>query len=252
MHGMDIRKFEEVTSTNELAFEAGKTGLQSATVFVADRQTAGRGRRGRTWESSKTQNLYFSLLCCPEVPADVAHRTTIIMATALTETIRELTGREDAYIKWPNDVVMNGCKVAGILTEMGFREDKGYFVVIGVGVNLGKQEFSEEIRLTATDIESASGVRLDKEILLEKTLERFMEKCKIFEKTRELSFLLPTYNGMLVNRGNHVKVLDAKGEYEGRAEGINAGGELLVTMENGEVKCVYAGEVSVRGLYGYV
>lgn len=252
MHSYHIRKFEEVTSTNEIALQAGKTEFASGTVYVADRQTAGRGRRGRTWESSKTQNLYFSLLLCPKVPTDKAHMLTLVMAYALADAIRELAGEKIAQIKWPNDIVVNGKKVAGILTEMGFREDKSFYVVIGVGVNLGKQEFSEELRDKATDVCTECGHEIDKMELLSRTLELFEKECKIFEKREDLTSLLPLYNGMLINRGKHVKVLDPKDEYQGIAQGINEVGELLVEMPDGKVECVYAGEVSVRGIYGYV
>lgn len=252
MHSYSIVTFEEVTSTNEIALQAGKTESLSGMVYVADRQTAGRGRRGRTWESSVTQNLYFSLLLCPKVNADKAHMVTLIMAYALAQAIREITGEDSAQIKWPNDIVIDGKKVAGILTEMGFREDKSYYVVIGVGVNLGEQEFTEELSDKATDIQTQYGCLLDKMALLGKVLEVFDNECKIFEKQQDLSFLLPRYNGMLVNKGRHVKVLDPKGEYQGVAVGINEGGELLVEMQDKSVRSVYAGEVSVRGIYGYV
>lgn len=252
MHSYSIITFEEVTSTNEIALQAGKTDGLSGTVYVADRQTAGRGRRGRTWESSKTQNLYFSLLLCPKVAADRAPMLTLIMAYALAKAIRELTGEATAQIKWPNDIVIGGKKVAGILTEMGFREDKSYYVVIGVGVNLGKQEFGEELSDKATDIETQYGYGLDKETVLKKVLGLFEKECKIFEKQQDLSFLLDRYNGMLINKGKRVRVLDPKGEYEGEAQGINVGGELLVRKDDGSIALVYAGEVSVRGLYGYV
>jgi len=252
MHSYNIVTFEEVTSTNEIALQAGKTDGLSDTVYVADRQTAGRGRRGRTWESSGTQNLYFSLLLCPKVSADRVHMVTLVMAYALAKAIRELTGENSAQIKWPNDIVVNGKKVAGILTEMGFREDKSFFIVIGVGVNLETQDFEEELRDKATDILTQYGCKIDKMTLLGKTLEFFEKECKIFVKQQDLSFLLSEYNGMLVNRERCVKVLDPKGEYQGVATGINEVGELLVQMSDGSVKNVYAGEVSVRGIYGYV
>ena len=252
MHSYNIVTFEEVTSTNEIALQAGKTDGLSDTVYVADRQTAGRGRRGRTWESSKTQNLYFSLLLCPKVSVDRVHMVTLVMAYALAKAIRELTGENSAQIKWPNDIVVNGKKVAGILTEMGFREDKSFFIVIGVGVNLETQDFEEELRDKATDIQTQYGCKIDKMTLLEKVLEFFEKECKIFVKQQDLSSLLSEYNGMLVNREKCVRVLDPKGEYQGVATGINEVGELLVQMSDGSMKNVYAGEVSVRGVYGYV
>lgn len=252
MHSYHIIQFEEVTSTNEIALQAGKTEFASGTVYVAKRQTAGRGRRGRTWESSLAQNLYFSLLLCPKVAADKAHMVTIVMADALASALRDMTGSEDIFIKWPNDIVMDGKKVSGILTEMGFREDGSYYVVVGVGVNVGKQQFADELSQKATDLESQCGVVLTKEKLLETVLVQFEKRYEKFETVGDLSFLLPHYNGMLINRGRNVRVLDPKGEYEGVSAGINTAGELLVKMSDGSVKNVYAGEVSVRGIYGYV
>ena len=176
---------------------------------------------------------------------------TLIMALAVAEGIRETCGIE-AGIKWPNDIVVNGRKVCGILTEMSVEREFIHYVVIGVGINVGIQEFAPELTATATSLEAECGRSVSKAALVANTMQAFEKYYEKFQSSTDLSGVLTEYNGRLVNRGREVRVLDPKGEYQGVAQGINSTGELLVSMEDGSVSRVYAGEVSVRGIYGYV
>ena len=214
-------------------------------------QTAGRGRRGRTWNSPAGINVYFTLILKPDYAPDKASMVTLIMALAVAEGIRETCGIE-AGIKWPNDIVVNGRKVCGILTEMSVEREFIHYVVIGVGINVGIQEFAPELTATATSLEAECGRSVSKAALVANTMQAFEKYYEKFQSSTDLSGVLTEYNGRLVNRGREVRVLDPKGEYQGVAQGINSTGELLVSMEDGSVSRVYAGEVSVRGIYGYV
>ncbi|MBR1693417.1 MAG: biotin--[Lachnospiraceae bacterium] len=243
--------FSKTTSTNIVAKsrleEDGKSGL----LVVADEQTSGRGRRGRGWQSPKGQAIYMSLALKPDFAPEKASMLTLVMAYAVCLAIREVTGLE-AAIKWPNDIVVGKRKVCGILTEMNAEPDYIHSVVIGVGINANQTEFAEEIRETATSLYLESQATVPRARLIAKSMEHFERAYEQFLKNENLAFFMETYNDLLVNRGREVVVLEPKGNYEGIAEGINESGELLVKREDGTTTEVYAGEVSVRGIYGYV
>ena len=268
--GRSVYYFQCTDSTNIQAVLAAKNGARHGAVFVAEKQTAGNGRRGRTWESPAGKNLYFSLLLKPDFAPDKAAMLTLVMAVAVARALQKSakslglclqgTATKDGCglqaglwaIKWPNDLVMNGKKICGILTEMSLDQNRIGHVVIGVGINVESQEFASELVDKATSIEAECGQVLSKELLLAEILKSFEELYEIFQKTCDLSVLQAEYEELLVNKDREVCVLDPKGEYRGIARGINATGELLVEREEGALETVYAGEVSVRGIYGYV
>lgn len=249
--GRNIYYYEETGSTNIDAKRLGEEGAVHGTVVAADKQNAGRGRRGRTWESPAGKDIYFTILLRPEFAPDQAVGLTLVMALSVAEAVTRRCGLE-AGIKWPNDVVLNGKKICGILTEMTMETDYIQYVVIGVGINVNLDVMPEEIGQKATSILLESGRETARAELLQEVLEGFEENYEIYEKDLNLSHMLEEYNGYLVNRDRQVRVLDPKGEFEGIARGINASGELLVETKDGKTVEVYAGEVSVRGIYGYV
>ena len=238
-----------VDSTNLWAKEEGDAGGAHGSVYVADMQTAGRGRRGRAWESPAGENLYFSLLLRPDFAPNTASMLTLVMAMAVAEGVRSYGA--DARIKWPNDIVLNGKKLCGILTELHLATAGTYSVIVGVGVNVRQERFAPEIADVATSLKKELNIEIDKEELLEKILKNFDKFYQEFTLRGDLHLLLAEYNDILINKGNYVKVLDPKVEFTGIARGINELGELLVEKQDGETVVVYAGEVSVRGLYGY-
>lgn len=258
---MIIRFYDVLESTNVTAKEEAAKGAEDGTVFVADRQTAGRGRRGREWSSPAGGNLYFSLLLRPEFRPELASMLTLVMALAVAKGMDMiLQGEGDRtvadlvypMIKWPNDIVMDGKKVCGILTEMGMKQKDIDYVIIGVGVNVCKQQFAPELVEKATDLETACGQKVNREDLLHRILECFEAYYAAFLEQGNLCSMREEYNGRLVNLGREVCVLDPKGEFTGVATGITETGELSVRLPDDSVTEVYAGEVSVRGIYGYV
>lgn len=246
--------YETIDSTNEaakrLAVDAG-----DGFWVVADHQSAGRGRKGREWISPAGKNLYFSLLLKPVFSPDKASMLTLVMAVAVKRAIDELCAGADVpetlQIKWPNDIVAGGKKLAGILTEMHLAGSSIAHVIIGVGVNVKKQNFPQDTCAHAIDIETVFGRELSRKELLSKIRQHFADAYACFLETRDLSGLLSEYNKALVNVNRPVRVLDPAGEFTGVANGINEKGELMVQTDTGVVH-VYAGEVSVRGVYGYV
>lgn len=246
-----IRYFKELDSTNVKIKELADDGAAHGTVVVADRQTAGRGRRGRTWESPAGKNLYFSILVRPEIETQKAPMLTLVMAYSAAKAIREHLNMQ-VMIKWPNDLVVSKKKICGILTEMNLKKSKIDYIVVGTGVNVNVTEFPEELQNKATSLCLEKGNIVDRNLLLTKILAEFWKQYDRFLEVQDLAFLRDEYNEMLINRDREVLVLEPEHEYQAVARGINQTGELEVVLEDGNEAVVYAGEVSVRGIYGYV
>lgn len=269
--GRNISYKRETGSTNIDCKQLAEEGALHGTLAVAETQVSGRGRRGRGWRSPMGESIYMSLICRPNFSPERAPMLTLVMGISVAEAVERYTGLP-AKIKWPNDVVVNGRKICGILTEMemGLETKEIQYLVIGVGINvnngftamreMGDTEkaretaFPEGLWQVATSLFLESGEK-EKKIfrapLVQYVMEDFEKNYELFLRTLDLSMLRERYNGYLVNRDKAVKVMDPKGDYTGTAREIDDAGDLLVEMENGEVKKVYSGEVSVRGIYGY-
>lgn len=239
-----------IDSTNTKAKQLAEEGYPNGTVVIAERQNTGRGRRGRTWESPEGEGIFMTLMLRPMIKPDNASMLTLVAALAVAAAIRKCTGKA-AGIKWPNDIVMNGKKVCGILTEMSTQADYVNHIVAGIGINVYNETFPEEIMQMATSLYLETGKRFERELLIEEVWEQFEHYYEIFIKTQDLSGLVKEYEAHLVNMHQGVRVLDPREPFEGKAMGITARGELIVdTWESRRL--VSAGEVSVRGVYGYV
>lgn len=243
--------FEEVDSTNDCLRRMAAEGAEEGLVVHAATQTSGKGRRGRVWESAKKDNLYFSILLRPEMTPNQAPMLTLVMAYAVAKVLEKKFG-VCPQIKWPNDILVAGKKVCGILTEMFLKGSKIDFIVLGCGVNVNQMAFSQELESKATSLKCATGIQWDAQKLLQEILETFGCWYSVFLQEGNLGFLQEDYNQLLVNREREVLVQEPEREYTAFAKGINAAGELVVKREDGSEECVFAGEVSVRGIYGYV
>ena len=249
--GQEIHYFPETDSTNIRAKELGEKGASHGALAVADRQSAGRGRRGRGWESPPGCSIYMSILLRPSFLPSSAPMLTLVMAYSTAEALQECTGQE-IRIKWPNDIVLNQKKLVGILTEMSSEIDYINHVVIGVGINVNMDSFSEEIAKTATSLRIETGKVMKRSTLIAEIMKHFERNYDTFLQSGDLSGIREDYNRLLVNCGKEVRILGAKEPYQALALGINGSGELLVRKQDGSEEAVYAGEVSVRGIYGYV
>ncbi len=242
---------EEVDSTNEEIRRQAAQGACHGTLAVAGKQTAGRGRRGRNWFSPEDGSIYMSLLLRPSFPPDRASMLTLVMALAVCRAIHRVCGLE-AFIKWPNDILVNQKKVCGILTELQLKEGEIDFIVIGIGINLSQKEFPGEFSENATSLFLETGRAVAKEELVNQVMAEFEECYESFLQSRDMSLLKQEYDNLLINRGRQVLVIGLQGEWTGEALGIDDAGELLVRRGQGKIERVFAGEVSVRGIYGYV
>lgn len=244
--------YDEIDSTNNEAKRFAENGETQKALFIAEQQSGGKGRRGRAWITPRGSAIAMSLLLPgPEIEPDHASMVTLVMGLAVTKACREFCG-VNAKLKWPNDVVCNGQKLSGTLTEMSSEVDYINYLVIGTGINANIMEFPEELSKTATSLKLLTGKQTDRAGLIACCMEYFAEYYEKFLQTQDLSLLIQEYNELLAGTGGGVRVLEPGHEYCGISRGINAQGELLVEKEDGSVAQVYAGEVSVRGIYGYV
>ena len=247
--GKTVHFARETDSTNLWIKRLAKEGAPEGTLALAEFQSAGRGRLGRSWEVPEGTSVMMSILLRPKFEPQYAPTLTLVMGMAVAKAVKNLGF--DVSIKWPNDVVVSHKKICGILTEMGVRAGKIDYAVIGVGINVNIKEFPEEMADKATSLYLESGREFDRSQIPGLVMEAFEEYYEKFAATCDLSGLKEEYESILANYNQPVRVL-AKEPYEGVARGITDGGELLVEKTDGTIVAVSAGEVSVRGLYSYV
>lgn len=247
----EVLYFDTIDSTNIKAQELAEKGYLSGTLVVADKQESGKGRRGRSWVSPSGTGIFMTLMIKPDINPNNASMLTLVAALAVAKAITSVTG-EKAMIKWPNDIVVNGKKVCGILTEMNAQFDYINHIVVGIGINVHNESFPEEISQMASSLMiEAGGKRFHRAQIIAETMSYFEQYYDTFLKTQDLSALVREYDELLVNRNKSVRVLDPKEPFDGKAMGITPKGELIVDTWESR-KLVSSGEVSVRGIYGYV
>lgn len=240
--GQTIHFHESLPSTNEAAFRLAADGAEHGEVVITEQQTAGKGRRGRTWVSPAGLNLYFSAILRPELPPQRAPELTLVAAVALAEALREADA--EALIKWPNDVQLGGRKVAGILTELSAEPERVHFVVLGIGVNLnaGPEDFPPEVASTATSLSQALGRRVNRALFTTSLWGRLEEWLDLhhevgFEPVRE------RWKELSATLRQEVLVRTGGSELRGVAEDIDTSGALLVRTAGGSLERVLAGDV---------
>ena len=239
----------EVDSTNNYLKTLAANGAPDGTAVLSLKQTAGRGRRGRSF-LSEPGGLYLSFLMRPQEPAEALLHLTALAGLCVCTAVKQVTGMQ-AGIKWPNDIIMSGKKVCGILTEMSAQFDYVNHIVVGIGINVQNKTFPKDIESVATSLFIETKEHYHRAELVERIWEAFEHYYEIFLQTEDLSGLVNEYNSHLVNMHQQVKVLDPKEPFEGKAMGITPKGELIVDTWESR-KLVSTGEVSVRGIYGYV
>lgn len=250
--GSHVYYQSEIDSTNSWLKRLAEDGAVDGSVAIADMQSRGKGRRGRVWETPLGTSVPFSVLLRPDIRPERASMLTLVMGLCVARAIQELYGL-DTGIKWPNDVVVKGRKICGILTEMTMQAEYIDSVIIGVGINANMQEFSPDLADKATSLRNELGRPVKRADIVVKTLEIFEDMYRVFLQTQDLTGLIDDYQGFLLNKDKEVRVLQPGDEYEGVARGIDELGNLIVERkDNGRTEKVYAGEVSVRGLYSYV
>lgn len=242
--GKEIISYKKVDSTNTSAYELAERGLAEGSVIFADEQLRGKGRHGRIWQSRPGCGIYMSCVLRPRMTPNEIPKITLVAAVAVAKAIRDYTGL-NAMIKWPNDILINGRKVCGILTEMKAEQDLIDFIILGIGVNVntkvkdlprGASSLKEESRALRGG-EDISRVELAKKIL--ETLEEYYNTLKkkgsgsIIEEWKEFSAML----------GSRVKVLLPNRTFEADAHNIDPDGALVVRLDSGVLEKISSGDV---------
>ncbi|OXM88036.1 biotin--[acetyl-CoA-carboxylase] ligase [Paenibacillus rigui] len=241
--GRHIRYFDEVDSTNNTANALVKEGGVEGTLIIAEKQTAGRGRMGRQWHSPKGKGLWMSLILKPRIPLHFTPHLTLLVAVALCRTIRQLT-QLPAGIKWPNDLLIDGKKISGILLESSAEEEKLHHVIAGVGisVNLQAEDYPEEIRGIATSLAIEAGKEVNRSELLVHFLQELESLYKVYHEQGFAPIKL-LWEALSVSLNKAVRTQSPQGLKEGFAVGIDDSGALIVRQEDGSLTKWYSGNI---------
>jgi len=242
--------FHQIDSTNSEAKRFAEEHPRQSALFVAEAQTAGRGRLGRQWMSEQGTGLYLSLLIRPDIEPSRASRVTQIAAVAAAEAVEEVTGLE-TQIKWPNDLVIQGKKVCGILAELSAEMTAVNYLVVGIGINVNQTIFPDDIKEKAASLQILAGKRIDRQKLLAEVVSRFGSYLGALNQNEALESMHQIYRLKSATLGKEVRLL-GKQNRTARVIDITKEGELLVVYPDGERDFIHFGEVSVRGLDFYV
>jgi BirA family biotin operon repressor/biotin-[acetyl-CoA-carboxylase] ligase len=244
--GRDIRVFEQTTSTNDVIEKLARDGVKEGVVVFAESQTKGRGRLGRKWVSPQRKGLWFSVLLRPDLRPQEATQLTVASATALRRAIQAETGLKPE-IKWPNDILIGGKKVAGILTELSAELDHVKHIILGIGVDVNQSagEFPAELRRLATSLKIESGKTISRtdlatEILRELDADYARIGAGKFEAVAD------EWEEHCTTIGRDVTVQIGERKIRGRAESLDDDGALLLRTDHGHLERIIGGDVTLE------
>ena len=247
--GKDTVFFSTCDSTNTRLQELANAGAKEGTVVISVEQTAGQGRNGRNWNSPKGEGIFLSMLLRPEFKPRYASMITLVTALAVCSALGK-NGVERLFIKWPNDIVASGKKLCGILTKMSTDAESIQYIIVGLGINVNQKNFHPEIAKIATSLYIETKEEKSQVNIIADFLSAFETYYEQFRITKDLSLLKEEYNQKLIHRNSMVRIIEEGREKNVKALEINEKGELLVE-EQGQIRTIIAGEISVRGIYGY-
>ncbi|MHB8835134.1 MAG: biotin--[acetyl-CoA-carboxylase] ligase [Candidatus Methylomirabilia bacterium] len=241
--GRRIEYHAAVDSTNRAAGDLARQGAVEGTVVVADAQTAGRGRMGRRWESPAGENLYFSVLLTPDIGPARVPQLALVAAVAVHEGLAECCPEITTQIKWPNDILVGGRKVAGILCEANLEADRVHRVVLGVGINVNGMHVPRALQTTATTLRLAGGREVSRPALLAGVINRLEVRYEGWLQDGTLSGLLDYFERHSALNGRPVAAESRSGVVRGKARGITPTGELVLETAGGALLHLLAGDV---------
>jgi BirA family biotin operon repressor/biotin-[acetyl-CoA-carboxylase] ligase len=244
--GRDIRVFEQTTSTNDVIEKLARDGVKEGAVVFAESQTKGRGRLGRKWISPERKGLWFSVLLRPDLRPQEATQLTVASATALRRAIQSETGLHPE-IKWPNDILIGGKKVAGILTELSAELDRVRHVILGIGVdvNLGAGEFPPELRKLATSLKIESGRAISRAELATAILRELdADYARICGGG--FAEVADEWQEHCKTIGRQVTIQIGERRIRGRAESLDDDGALLLRTDHGRLERITGGDVTLE------
>lgn len=241
--------FNITQSTNTLAREMAQKGAPEGTVVLAEEQTGGKGRVGRSFYSPSGKGIYLSVVLRPACKAESLMHLTCAVGVAVCDAIDQALGIRPG-IKWINDLVLGNKKLGGILTELSIQNGIAEYAIVGIGINcLGKTEdFPPEIRDIATSLQDHLNAPVDTEALIAEIIHSLWDMRKnLFSRN-----FMAAYEKDCITLGKEICLLQNDQKSYGVAKGLTGNGELIVEFSDGTTKVVHHGEVSVRGLYGYI
>jgi len=245
--GREILFFPEVDSTNQRARDSSLEGAEEGLVILAESQSKGRGRLGRSWQSPRGVNLYASIILRPPFPPAGAQQITLLAGVAGANALARATGLE-ARIKWPNDIFIHGKKVAGILSEMEAEGPKTRFIILGMGVNVNwrKEDISPDLQEMATSLRAEAQREFSRAKVAAEVFEELEKEYALFLKERFSPRLRDEWNRLswVNQKWATLTVMDKK--YEGRVLGLDTDGALLLVDPEGKIQRFIAGDVSLR------
>lgn len=244
--GREIRVFQETTSTNDIVDRLGRDGGCQGLVVFAESQTGGRGRLGRSWDSPSGKGLWFSVLLRPAFHPTSATRLTIAAATATARAVTAETGVA-LQVKWPNDLLIRGRKVAGILTELSAELDHIKYMVLGIGVDVNQTaaDFAPSLRRGATSLRQEIGRPIDRPALATRLLKELDRDYARIQSDR-FEAVAEEWEGLCTTLGQHLAIRVGERVVRGRAESLDADGALLVRTQHGRLERVVGGDVTVE------
>jgi BirA family biotin operon repressor/biotin-[acetyl-CoA-carboxylase] ligase len=237
--GKKIFHYESVPSTMDIAFRLGMENEAEGTLLCAEGQTKGKGRLGRPWSSPKNKGIYMSVILRPAISPAVASQLTLVSAVAVCDAVRRVSELE-ATIKWPNDLLVNGKKVAGILTELSAEMDRVRFIVIGMGMNVNTP--MSLLPEGATSLKHEIGKSLCRITLLQEILVE-LEDCYERYKNEGFSGIINRWKKLSSTLGRRVRIADQQGDVEGEAIDLDDNGGLIIRSDTGRTIKRMSGDV---------
>lgn len=241
--GRNLKLLDSVPSTQDELRRLAEQGAAEGTLVIAEQQTSGRGRMGRTWVSPSGKGIWMSLLLRPPVPLHLTPQLTLLAAVALSRAISRIVP-VTIGIKWPNDLLVNGKKISGILLESAAEDERLRYVVVGLGVsvNLDPEDYPEELLHKAISLKMASGSVVNRSELIASILQEFEQLYKLYLE-QGFTPIRALWEAHSVTLNNKTSLYTPQGSIEGVPRGLDDMGGLLVELEDGSIRTIYSGEV---------
>ncbi|WP_066061028.1 biotin--[acetyl-CoA-carboxylase] ligase [Neobacillus soli] len=243
--GRNIHYEESVESTQKIAHRLASENALEGTVIIAEEQLSGRGRMDRKWHSPKYTGIWMSLILRPNIPLPKAPQLTLLAAVAIVQAIEEMTDLIPE-IKWPNDILINGKKVTGILTELQAEADRIHSIIIGIGINVNqqKEDFPLELQETASSLFIENGDPIPRSYLIKNIFKQF-EKLYLLYLDQGFFPIKLLWEGYCISIGKHIRARTVTNTIEGKALGITDDGVLKLEDKTGVIHYVYSADIEL-------
>ncbi|WP_050741960.1 biotin--[acetyl-CoA-carboxylase] ligase [Acetobacterium bakii] len=243
--------YEDVIDSTNEAVKKALNSAQEGLLVVADSQTEGKGSRGRSWISPPGTGVWMSCLLKPEIDAYKVCELTLLISFCIVKVLHQVFAI-DARLKWPNDVILKGKKIAGILTEICCDSENNQCLITGIGINVNQENFPDELNQSASSILIESGRRISRAKLIAGILKCVEREYEQYLISNSLIFMVDEYNELLIHQNKEVRLIIGNKETIVISKGINEYGKLEVEYENGQNDFIAMGELSIRGLSAYI